>query len=152
MKVYTVHCTHQGTYTLGRFYAHASILCTLMGADQNQGVATPRNPAILLDRDDILMRSYSESGSSQLYSTFVKVRNLLGTDLALIKTSAKVRSSHFLRHKYGPYLARSQRPFSIDWNIARNHDTSRKTEFNTICRDKIAFNRVRRVLFSYHAL
>ena len=26
---------------------------------QNQGVATPQNPAILLDRDDILMRSYS---------------------------------------------------------------------------------------------
>ena len=25
----------QGTYTLGRFLAHASILCTVMGADQN---------------------------------------------------------------------------------------------------------------------
>ena len=26
----------QGTYTLGRFLAHASILCTVMGADQNK--------------------------------------------------------------------------------------------------------------------
>ena len=45
-----------------------------------------------------------------------------------------------------------QRPFSIDWNIARNHDTSGKTEFNTICRDKIAFYRVGIVLLSDHTL
>ena len=29
-------CPQQGTYTLGRFLAHASILCTVMGADQNK--------------------------------------------------------------------------------------------------------------------
>ena len=27
---------HQGTYTLGRFLAHAAILCTVMGADKNK--------------------------------------------------------------------------------------------------------------------
>ena len=32
-----------------------------------------------------MLSFFPESGSSQLYSTFVKVRNLLGTDLALIK-------------------------------------------------------------------
>ena len=28
--------SRQGTYTLGRFLAHASILCTVMGANQNK--------------------------------------------------------------------------------------------------------------------
>ena len=31
-----VHTNTQGTYKLGRFIAHASILCTVMEADQNK--------------------------------------------------------------------------------------------------------------------
>ena len=29
-------CQRQGTYSLGRFLAHSSILCAVMGADQNK--------------------------------------------------------------------------------------------------------------------
>ena len=39
MFEYRIHhqpTQEQGTYTLGRFSAHASILCTVMGADQNK--------------------------------------------------------------------------------------------------------------------
>ena len=32
----TRHNIMQGTYTLGRFLAHASILCIVMGSDQNK--------------------------------------------------------------------------------------------------------------------